>query len=222
MRRFIRDHSLSIVTLGAFLVIWLGGQSWAGHRAFNDEQRAHGEPTVSFPEYLRQADFGEATFENWESEFLQMGVYVLLTTWLIQKGSAESKPPEGDPTVEADPREHRNDPGAPWPVRRGGWVLRIYENSLSIAMLTLFALAFAGHLVTGAHAFNAEQTAHGESTVSTIGFLFRSEFWFQSLQNWQSEFLAVGSLVVLSVYLRQRGSSESKPVHASHASTGAD
>jgi hypothetical protein len=139
MRRFIRDHSLSIVTLGAFLVIWLGGQSWAGHRAFNDEQRAHGEPTVSFPEYLRQADFGEATFENWESEFLQMGVYVLLTTWLIQKGSAESKPPEGDPTVEADPREHRNDPGAPWPVRRGGWVLRIYENSLSIAMLTLFA-----------------------------------------------------------------------------------
>jgi Domain of unknown function (DUF6766) len=222
MRRFVREHSLAIVTLGAFLVIWLGGQSWAGHRAFNEEQRAHGEPTVSFSEYLTRADFGEATFENWESEFLQMGVYVLLTTWLIQKGSAESKPPEGDPEVEADPREHRNDPGAPWPVRRGGWVLRIYENSLSIAMLSLFALAFVGHLVTGAHAFNAEQVAHGEPTVSVPGFLFRSEFWFQSLQNWQSEFLAVASLVVLSVYLRQRGSSESKPVHASHASTGAD
>jgi hypothetical protein len=222
MRRFVRDHSLSIVTLGAFLVIWLGGQSWAGHRAFNEDQRAHGQPTVSFPAYLTRADFGEATFENWESEFLQMGVYVLLTAWLVQRGSAESKPPEGDPTVEADPRDHRDDPDAPWPVRRGGWVLRIYENSLSIAMLSLFALAFVGHLVTGSRAFNADQVAHGEPTVSAWGFLFRAEFWFQSLQNWQSEFLAVGTLVVLSVYLRQRGSSESKPVHAPHGRTGPD
>jgi hypothetical protein len=222
MRRFVRDHSLSLVTLGAFVVIWLVGQAWAGHRAFNDDQRAHGEAPVSFTQYLGRADFGEATFENWESEFLQMGVYVLLTAWLVQKGSAESKPPEGDPTVEADPREHRNDPDAPWPVRHGGWMLRIYENSLSIVLLGLFVLAFAGHLVTGARAFNAEQVAHGDPTVSTWGFAGRSEFWFQSLQNWQSEFLAVGSLVLLSVYLRQRGSSESKPVHAPHAKTGAD
>jgi hypothetical protein len=222
MRRFVRDHSLSIVTLGAFLVIWMGGQAWSGHRAFNDDQRAHGEPTVGFGEYLTRADFGEATFENWESEFLQMGVYVLLTAWLVQKGSAESKPAGGDPDLEADPRDHRSDPDAPWPVRRGGWVLRIYENSLSIALLGLFVVAFAGHLVTGARAFNAEEAAHGGQPVSTIGFLFRSEFWFQSLQNWQSEFLAVGSLVVLSVYLRQRGSTESKPVHAPHHATGTD
>jgi len=92
MRRFVRDHSLSIVTLGAFLVIWLGGQAWAGHPAYNDDQRDHSEPTVGFVEYLTRADFGEATFENWESEFLQMGVYVLLTAWLVQKGSAESSP----------------------------------------------------------------------------------------------------------------------------------
>jgi hypothetical protein len=151
-----------------------------------------------------------------------MGVYVLLTAWLVQKGSAESKPAAGDPKLDADPREHRDDPEAPWPVRRGGWVLRIYEHSLSSAMLTLFALAFAGHVVTGAHAFNAEQVAHGEPTVSPLGYLFRSNFWFESLQNWQSEFLAVGTLVVFSVYLRQRGSPESKPVHAPHASTGAD
>jgi hypothetical protein len=222
MRRFIRDHSLSIVTLGAFLVIWLGGQAWAGHRTFNDEQRAHGEPTVSLAEYLTRADFGEATFENWESEFLQMGVYVLLTAWLVQKGSAESKPAAGDSKLDADPRKHRQDPDAPWPVRRGGWILRLYENSLSIAMLTLFALSFTGHLVTGARAFSAEQAAHGEPTVSPLGYLFRSRFWFESLQNWQSEFLAVGILVVLSVYLRQRGSTQSKPVHAPHASTGAD
>ena len=222
MRRFIRDHSLSIVALGVFLVIWLGGQAWSGHRSFNEERRANGEAPVSFAEYLTRADFGEATFENWESEFLQMGVYVLLTAWLVQKGSAESKPARGDPTLDADPRRHHDDPKAPWPVRRGGWVLRVYEHSLSIAMFVLFALAFAGHLVTGARAFNTEQLARGEPTVSPLGYLFRSQFWFESLQNWQSEFLAVGSLVVLSVYLRERGSPESKPVHAPHASTGAD
>jgi hypothetical protein len=220
MRRFVREHSLSIVTFVVFLVIWLGGQTWAGHRSFNEEQRAHGDPTVSFSEYVTQAHFGEATFENWESEFLQMGVYVLLTAWLVQKGSAESKAPDGDPTVEADPRGHRNDPDVPWPVRRGGWVLRVYENSLGIVMLGLFVLALVGHVVTGAHAYNAEQVAHDGPTISTWAYLFRSQFWFESLQNWQSEFLAVGSLVVLSVFLRQRGSPESKPVHAPHTRTG--
>ena len=221
-RHFFRDHSLSLVALAAFLVIWLGGQVAAGHRTFNEEQRAHGEPTVSLPEYLSRAEFGEATFENWESEFLQMGVYVLLTAWLVQRGSSESKPPEGDPALDADPRDHRDDPGAPWPVRRGGWVLRLYSHSLSIALLGLFALMLLGHLVTGARAYSAEQAAHGEPGVSALGYLFRSQFWFESFQNWQSEFMAVGALVVLSVYLRQRGSSESKPVHAPHQKTGAD
>jgi hypothetical protein len=220
MKRFVRDHSLAIVTLGMFLTIWLGGQVWAGHRTYNDEQRAHGEPTVSVAEYLTRAEFGEATFENWESEFLQMGVYVLLTAWLVQKGSAESKPPDGDPILDEDPRRHRDDPDAPWPVRHGGLALRIYENSLSIALLGLFLLAFLGHLVTGSRAFSAEQVAHGEAPVSAFGYLFRAQFWFESLQNWQSEFLAVGALVVLSVFLRQRGSPESKPVHAPHHETG--
>ena len=221
MRRFVREHSLSIVTLTAFVVIWLGGQTWAGHRTYNEEQRSHGEPTVGFGEYLTSAHFGEATFENWESEFLQMGVYVILTAWLVQKGSAESKPPEGDPTLDEDARDHLHDPDAPWSVRHGGWALRVYEHSLGIALLGLFVVAFTGHLVTGAHEFNAEQMAHGQQQVSTIGYLFRSQFWFESLQNWQSEFLAVGTLVILSVYLRQRGSPESKPVHAPHHATGA-
>jgi hypothetical protein len=221
VRRFVREHSLSIATLTAFVVIWLGGQAWAGHRTYNEEQRSHSEPTVGFGEYLTSAHFGEATFENWESEFLQMGVYVLLTAWLVQKGSAESRPPGGDPTLDEDPRDHRGDPDAPWPVRRGGWVLRVYEHSLGIALLGLFVVAFTGHLLTGAREFNAEQAAHGESQVSTIGYLFRSQFWFESLQNWQSEFLAVGVLVILSVYLRQRGSPESKPVHEPHHATGA-
>ncbi|HZB72754.1 MAG TPA: DUF6766 family protein [Acidimicrobiales bacterium] len=222
MRRFLREHSLSIVTLTAFLAIWLGGQTWAGHRAFNEEQRAHGEPAVGFGEYVTSAHFGEATFENWESEFLEMGVYVVLTGWQVQRGSAESTPPGGDPALEEDPRRHRDDPDAPWPVRQGGWVLRVYENSLGLALLGLFLLALTGHLVTGTHAFNAEQLAHGEAQVSTLGYLMRSRFWFESLQNWQSEFLAVGTIVVLSVYLRQRGSAESKPVHEAHHATGAD
>ena len=220
--RFLREHSLALVAFAVFVLIWLGGQVLTGHRTFNEEQRAHGEPTVSLPEYLTHAEFGEATFENWESEFLQMGVYVLLTAWLVQRGSSESKPPEGDAALEADPRDHRDDPDAPWPVRRGGWVLRLYSHSLSIALLGLFGLAFLGHLITGAHAYSAEQVAHGEPAVSVLGYLFRAQFWFESFQNWQSEFLAVGTLVVLSVYLRQRGSSESKPVHAPHYKTGPD
>jgi hypothetical protein len=222
MRRFVHDHSLSLVTLGAFVVIWLGGQAVAGHRAYNEEQRAHGEPTVDMAEYVTRAEFGEATFENWESEFLQMGVYVLLTAWLLQRGSAESRPLDGDPALDEDPRGHQADPDAPWPVRHGGLPLRIYEHSLSIALLGLFVLAFLGHLVTGAHAYSAEQVAHGEPGVSALGYLFRSQFWFESLQNWQSEFLAVGTLVVLSVFLRQRGSPESKPVHAPHRQTGSE
>jgi hypothetical protein len=222
MRRFVRDHSLSLATIGAFLVIWLGGQAWAGHRSYNEEQRSHGEPAVGMWEYLHRADFGEATFENWESEFLQMGIYVLLTAKLVQVGSAESRPAGGDPHLDEDPRNHRDDPDAPWPVRRGGVVLAVYEHSLSIVLLTLFLLAFIGHLVTGARAFSAEQLAHGEAPVTAIEYLFRSQFWFESLQNWQSEFLAVGALVVLSVYLRQRGSPESKPVHAPHHETGSD
>jgi hypothetical protein len=222
MRRFVRDHSLSLATLGAFLLIWLGGQAWAGHRAYNDEQVAHGERPVSMAQYLRRAEFGEATFENWESEFLQMGVYVLITARLVQIGSAESRRPGGDPTLDEDPSHHSDDPEAPWPVRRGGVVLKVYEHSLSIALMSLFALAFLGHLVTGARAFSAEQVAHGEGPVSAVTYLFRSQFWFESLQNWQSEFLAVGTLVVLSVYLRQRGSPESKPVHAPHRTTGSE
>jgi len=218
VKRFLRDNGLAIATLGTFLVIWLGGQTWAGHRAYNEEQRSHGERTISFADYLTTAHFGEATFENWESEFLQMGAYVVLTVHLTQKGSAESKAPGSDDAVDEDPEKHRDDPDAPWPVRRGGLVLKLYSNSLSIAFFALFAMSFVLHAATGAREFNNEQLAHGEQTVSGFGFLTRSEFWFQSLQNWQSEFLAVGALVVLTIFLRQQGSPESKPVHARHRS----
>ena len=171
---------------------------------------------------MRTAHFGEATFENWESEFLQMGSYVLLTVALRQRGSSESKKLEGEDPVDEDPANHRNDPDAPWPVRRGGIALTLYKNSLSIAFIVMFLLSWWLHAVTGARSFGADQIAHGSTAVSTWGYMHRATFWFESFQNWQSEFLAVASIVVLSIFLRQEGSPESKPVHAPHSQTGSE
>lgn len=226
MRRFLRDNGLSLVTL-AFFLACLAGQSVAGHLAYDQDQREHGEPGVGYVEYLRTGHFGESVFENWESEFLQMGLYVFLTSFLVQRGSAESKAPDGEREAgegraDEDPARHRRERGAPWPVRVGGPVLRVYEHSLSLAFLVLFLVSFAGHALTGVVEYNAEAVAHGGRPVSTLVYMASARFWFESLQNWQSEFLAVASIVLLSIVLRQRGSPESKPVHAPAAQTGAD
>jgi Domain of unknown function (DUF6766) len=217
--RRLRDNSLSIVLFGLF-AIFLVGQSLTGWRAYNQQQREHHEATVGFGTYLTTGHFAEATFENWESEFLQMASYVLLTIWLVQKGSSESKPPGGDPAKDADPRSVSDLGQAPGPVRRGGWQLTLYENSLGIALALLFVLSFLLHALGGAREYNADQVAHGRQAVSTMEFVTTSTFWFQSFQNWQSEFVAVGSIVVFTIFLRQRGSPESKPVAASHRDTG--
>ncbi|HET9249261.1 MAG TPA: DUF6766 family protein [Actinomycetota bacterium] len=219
MRRRLRENGLSIVLFG-LSAVFLVGQALTGWRAYNAEQREHHEPAVSLGTYLTTGHFVEATFENWESEFLQMASYVLLTIWLVQKGSSESKPLAGDPEKDADPRSVRHDDRAPGPVRRGGWRLVLYENSLGIALALLFVLSFALHAVGGARDYSAEQVAHGREPVSTVEFVMTSTFWFQSFQNWQSEFVAVGSIVVLTIFLRQRGSPESKPVAAPHHETG--
>ena len=149
-----------------------------------------------------------------------MGVYVLLTLWLRQKGSPESKKLAGPEAVDEDPRAHRRDKEAPWPVRTGGLALALYQHSLSLAFLALFVLSVALHAAGGVAEYNAEQEAHGGEPVSTPAYLATERFWFESLQNWQSEFLSLGVLVGLSVYLRERGSPESKPVHVPHAETG--
>ncbi len=151
-----------------------------------------------------------------------MGSYVLLTVWLRQKGSAESKRLDGRDPVDEDPSTHRNDPNAPWPVRRGGPALALYRSSLSIGFLALFFASWALHAVTGAHAYIADQIAHGGRPVDTLQYVHRAQFWFESMQNWQSEFLAVAAIVVLSIFLRQQGSSESKPVHAPTSATGSE
>ncbi len=218
MRRVLRDNGLSITMFALFLV-FLVGQSIAGYKSTNSENEQHRQPPESYAEYLTSGAFVEATFENWESEFLQMGAYVLLTAWLIQKGSPESKSPDGD-EVDADPRDRRNAKDAPGAVKRGGLVLTLYEHSLSIALFSLFLLSFVLHALGGHAEFNQQQLEHGAAPVSFGSFVTSSEFWFQSMQNWQSEFLAVAALAVLGIFLRQRGSPESKPVAAPHAQTG--
>jgi Domain of unknown function (DUF6766) len=219
MRRVVKENGLSLTLFFLFFVTFLLGQSVAGQREYNSEQREHGEQAVSYLGYLRTAHFGEATFENWESEFLQMGAYVLLTALLVQKGSSESKDPDAEEPVDEDPREHVR-PDSPWPVRAGGVPLKVYEHSLTIAMFGLFLASFLLHAATGARAYSSEQVQHGGSAVGMWGYLTTSRFWFESLQNWQSEFLAVAAIVVLTIFLRERGSPESKPVAAPHTMTG--
>ena len=219
MQRVLRDHSLSLVMFGLFMV-FLVGQSVTGFQVYNDDQREHGEPAISYVDYLQTGHFIEATFENWESEYLQMGAYVLFTVFLFQRGSSESKDPDKEDPVDEDPRQALTRSDVPWPVRFGGPVLKLYEHSLALAFVLLFLVSFLLHAVGGAHEYSQEQLAHGGQAVSTLEFLRTSVFWFQSFQNWQSEFLAIGCMVIFSIFLRQKGSPESKPVDAPHWETG--
>ena len=217
MKRFVRENSLTLVMtlLFAFALV---GQTVSGYAEFNEEQDQHGQRSVALIEYVTTGHFGEAVFENWESEFLQMGLFVILTVGLRQKGSPESRPLDGkaDGDREPDPRR----PGAPWPVRAGGVIAMVYAHSLGLALLALFAVSFALHVVTGAAETSDEQIAHGGTPVAAIEYLTTPKLWFESFQNWQSEFMSVGALVVLSVFLREKGSPESKPVDAPHSQTG--
>ena len=219
MRDFFRNNGLSIVLFSLFAFSFCG-QYLTGFHEHNDEQRSHGQPTVGYIEYLGEGHFIEATFENWESEFLQMAFYVVLTIFLFQKGSSESKEPGRVERVDVIPEQSRTDPAAPCPVRRGGWLLLLYQNSLSLAFIILFAASFILHAVGGVKEFNQEQAAHGQPAISLGEFMTDTTFWFQSFHNWQSEFLSIVLMAVLTIYLRQKGSPESKPVDAPHNDTG--
>lgn len=217
--KWIRDRALTLVLMGLF-PLFLVAQTIVGFAVYNSDQEEHGQPAVSLETYLGTGHPWEAIFENWESEFLQMAVFVLLTTVLIQKGSPESRRPDVNELVDTDPRDFAHDPNAPWPVRRGGWILRVYEHSLGLAFILLFVLSWIGHAVGGFAHYAAEQVAHHEPRPTFIEYVKSAQFWFESFQNWQSEFLAIASMVWLAVYLRQRWSPESKPVHAPHGETG--
>jgi hypothetical protein len=216
---FLRRNSLSLVCFG-LAAIFIVGLLFTGFRNNNAEQRAHDQPELSLGEYATSGGFWEALTENWESEYLQLAAYVILTVFLIQKGSSESKDPDKESQdVDRDPERADTRANVPWPVRRGGLWLRLYENSLFVVFLFLFFLSLFLHAVSGSREYSTEQEAHGEPRVSAVEYVQTSRFWFESFQNWQSEFLAVGSIVLFSVWLRQRGSPESKPVEAAHSET---
>ena len=215
----VRNNGLLFACLGLF-VIFFAGMIVSGAATYNEEQQEHGsQEQISVLKYLSTGDFVEATFENWESEFLQMGMYVVLTAFLYQQGSSESKPMNEPAPQDQDPRDAPKNRWTPWPVRKGGWVLLLYEHSLAIVFFALFFASMALHAGGGAKAFNEEQLQHGEGAVSAWRYMTTSQFWFESMQNWQSEFIAVAAIIGLSIVLRQRGSAESKPVAVSHRQT---
>lgn len=214
---FLRRNSLSITLLALFFT-FLGAQAYTGWKEHNNDLQEKGAPPIGFPAYLTSGHFIETTFENWESEFLQMGAYVLLTVGLRQQGSSESKPMEGEEEVDREPDPNRKD--APWPVKRGGFILTLYKSSLSIAFIFLFLASFALHAYGSLKDHNAEQLLDNKPTVTFREYIGETKFWFESFQNWQSEFIAVASIVILSIYLRQKGSPESKPVDAACEETG--
>jgi hypothetical protein len=219
MKGFLRDNGLSLVLIALF-VLFFAGQTVFGWLNYNDEKDEHHLPQVGFGQYLGTGAFGEAVFENWESEFLQMGLYVVLTVFLFQRGSSESKDPDKKEEVDENP-ESKAEEGSevPLPVKKGGLILMLYNHSLSLAFMVLFIICFVGHAVCGAKAHNEEALEHGKNVLSIWQYLGSSQFWFESFQNWQSEFLAIFTIVVLSIWLREKGSPESKPVSAAHSQT---
>lgn len=212
---FLRANALSLVLIAIFLAT-LGGQLLTGHASYNEERIEEGAMPVPLLVYIGSGHSLSATFENWESEFLQMGMYVLLTVWLRQRGSAESRP------FESSPDEEKIDSGpTPWPVRAGGLWKLLYANSLALAFFGLFAFSFFLHLRNSWRLELDERLLRGDPPISLWYHFSGPTFWFESFQNWQSEFFAVLAIVVLSIFLRQEGSPQSKPMKAPHAQTGA-
>ena len=224
MRRFLRDNGIGLF-FGAILLGSLIGQAIAGHAAYNDDQIAHGGAAVSFGDYLTSGSFVTDVMENWQSEFLQFSLFILATVWLVQRGSPESKP-VGEAGRESDRAQRLGGwagRGAPAPARRAGGLLRVlYENSLLLVMFMIWIGTWLAQSIAGHSAYNSDQLSHHEPTVSWLGYLGSADFWNRTLQNWQSEFLALGSMAVLAIFLRQRGSPESKPVGAPHDATGVE
>ncbi len=223
MRRLLRDNSLSLVFFGLFLLA-ATGEGVAGHAEYNEQQVASGLDEVTFARYLTSSHYTVALLENWQSEFLQFFLYIWLTVWLVQRGSSESVEPD-DQGTESDEEqlvgEHAR-PDSPSPGQRKGVAHWLFANSLLVVFGLLFALSWAAQAVTGWVTYNEEQLRNYQQTETFWGYLGAPDFWGRTLENWQSEFLAVGSMAVFSIWLRQRGSPESKEVGAPFDKTGSD
>lgn len=217
MKTFLRNNGLGICFLVLFIVALLG-QIIFGFKEHNKELIEEGSTAIEFSAYLVSGHFIQSTFENWESEFLQMALFVVFTIFLMQKGSSESKDFDKEEEVDREPSPTRKD--APWPVKKGGLVLSLYKHSLTIVLFLLFIASFIAHFYGSLKDENEQLSLKGLPMESASNYFGDSRFWFESFQNWQSEFLSVFAIVVLSVYLRQIGSSQSKPVDAPHMETG--
>jgi hypothetical protein len=221
MRRFLFENGLSVF-FGTIFLATLAGQSLVGQHAYNADQAAHGSEPVAWADYVLSPDFGGAVLENWQSEFLQFTLFIAATIWLVQKGSNESKELDsvGLESKQRQQLEGYASENAPHWAKLRDWRRVVYENSLLLAMGAIFVATWLGQSVNNWRVFNNEQLEHGGATVSWGRYLLDADFWERTLQNWQSEFLAVGTMAVFTIYLRQRGSPESKPVGAPHDETG--
>lgn len=218
MRKFLRDNGLTM----ALVVLFVGsvvGHFLTGHAFHNQELASHGEPAIGLLAYLGEDQFWSTLFENWESEFLQMSTYVVLTAYLFQRGSAESEDPDAPPRDECMGQGEGGE-GSPAVLKAGTAARWLYAHSLGLMLFLLFVATFVAHWLYSAREAAAEARLHGEQPIGAVNFLSDSQFWFQSFQNWQSEFLSTAVLIVLSIFLREKGSPESKPVGAPHSKTG--
>ena len=221
MKRFLFENGLTLFFL-TLLLLALVGQSIAGLAEFNSQQAVSGLQTLSYRQYLVSSDFSVDVAENWQSEFLQFLLFIFATVWLVQRGSSESKElakvgPESD--EEQKVGEHA-EPDSPAWAGAGGLRQAVYSRSLGITMGTIFVLSWLAQSIAGRAAFNGQQLSQRQDPVSWFGYITSADFWSRTLQNWQSEFLAVAAMAIFAVYLRQRGSPESKPVGTSHDTTG--
>ncbi|MDZ4690938.1 DUF6766 family protein [Terricaulis sp.] len=219
--RWVRDNGLSIALLLLFAVSVVG-HALSGWIANNEELVRHSAAPLTLSSYLSGGEFNATLFENWESEFLQMWAYVMLTAYLFQRGSPESKNPDESAPQDRDPKLDRDKANAPWPVRIGGMARVIYAHSLGWALLILFLASFTFHWLNSTRLAIDEALQHGETPPTLFEHLGSAALWFESFQNWQSEFLSTAVLILLAIYLREKGSPESKPVSAAHSQTGTD
>jgi len=221
VKRFLRENSLSLA-FGLILLLALVGQSWAGRADFNEQQVSQGQDAISYLQYVRSSDFAVDVAENWQSEFLQFFLYIFGTVYLVQRGSSESKEAE-DAGLESDEDQlvgrFATEDSPRW-ARSGGWRTALYSRSLGALMGSIFLVSWFAQSIAGRAAYNARQLSQFEDPVSWLGYLGSPDFWSRTLQNWQSEFLAVLSMLAFAIYLRQRGSPESKPVGSPHGATG--
>ncbi|TDO73214.1 hypothetical protein EV143_106156 [Flavobacterium chryseum] len=217
MKTFLRNNGLSVCFFLLFVAAFVG-QIIFGFEEYNKDLVENGASTITLLSYFSTGHFIESTFENWESEFLQMALLVVMTIFLQQKGSSESKDFDKEEEVDREPSANKKD--APWPVKKGGLILAIYKHSLTISLFLLFLLSFVAHFYGSLKDENEQLSLKGMPLETASDYITDSRFWFESFQNWQSEFLSVFAIIVLSIYLRQIGSSQSKPVDAPHMETG--